>query len=225
MLQYFNYYVKLGFHAVPLYAKSKIPYGKRWNQDWNEDRIRKIFASNNDLNIGILLGKIVDVEGDSKEANDLLDELIGDYPHLCYSGAKSKHHLFLNPDSNLTRVTHQDIEFRAFKHQSVLPPSIHPDGATYRWIDETFPPRRMPDALLKFYREIATTKAPVKPSRRRLPRGWIRPWCTNCQKRETINARRYNLEVEAFAVFGRKWECHSCRNLDLRKICKKLKRK
>ena len=223
MLRHFDYYVLLGFKIIPLYPKSKVPIGHGWNRDWNEEQARQTLESNRNANIGLLLGDILDVEGDTPEANDFLDNLIGDYPHLCYCGSKSKHHLFLNPDQSLTRVCKNDIEFRAYKHQSVLPPSIHPDGEAYRWLDETIPVQPMPDALFQFYKSLRSSAKPN--NRRKLPRGWIRPWCSVCQEKETINSRRYKLEVTAFSQFGRKWECHRCRNLDLRDICRKLKRK
>lgn len=226
MLKYFDYYTLLGLKVIPLYPKSKIPIGHHWNI-WDEERARHVFKTKNNVNMGLLLGDIIDIEGDTPEANEILDNLIGNYSHLCYCGFKSKHHLFLNPDKNLTRICEKGIEFRAYKHQSVVPPSIHPNGGQYKWLDETFPAQPMPNALLEFYNDIKSIRKPIITlcKRKRLPRGWIRPWCSICQQRETIHYRRYQLEIKAFATFGKKWECHKCRNLDLRNICRKLKRK
>jgi hypothetical protein len=218
LLNYFDAYVRAGLKVIPLYARTKIPVGQAWNTDWNHDWCRWSFGKYPESNIGILLGEIVDVEGDDEEANHLLWELVGDTPHPMYRSSKSVHHLFQNPDPTLTALRRNNIEFRANKHQSVLPPSRHDDGSEYQWLRGTkFPAPPMPEPLLDFYNLIKVKKPLLKP-------GHIRPWCTVCGRRKFINRKRYELEKEALDGLGYLWQCHNCREFDLRDMCRKLRK-
>jgi hypothetical protein len=214
-------YLKQGLKIIPLYPKTKKPVGNAWNKSWNIDCIRDAFDIYNDANVGLLLGDIVDVEGDSPEANQRIFDLIGDYPHPCYKGSKSVHHLFLNPDPDLTRVSFEDIEFRGNKHQSVLPPSIHPDGTKYAWINKASTIPSMPKALMEFYNQIKTVK-PKKVKKKKSQ--YIKPWCIKCKNQFPIHVVRFKLELEAFKELNQRWQCHKCRKIDLRKKCRKLRK-
>jgi hypothetical protein len=219
-LDFFDKYAAAGLHVIPLYKNSKMPIGKGWNETWDLARSRNLTAQHPDCNLGLLLGDVLDVEGDSTIANQRLAHLIGDVPHPCYCSARSVHHLFLNPDPKLTSIRCKDIEFRAHRHQSVLPPSSHKDGPSYSWLrGSVFPIPEMPKALLDFYVSIvASKKAPAtKP-------GHTHPWCSVCEKRVFLHRKRYELEVRAFADLGRTWTCRACRAVDLRPACRKLKK-
>lgn len=210
---------------IPLYPNTKKPIESGWNVNWEIEHIRDIFETR-ETNMGLLLGNIIDVEGDTDLANNILLDLIGDYPHPSYTGSKSQHHLFLNPDPNLTRIAVNGIEFRAYKHQSVIPPSIHPDGTKYIWVSDFFPAPEMPPRLLQFLNNIKSQRGSIIKSvsrRRKVPRSCVRPWCSECRKREIMNRRRYFLEVEAFKTLGLEWQCKKCRRFDIRNICRKLK--
>jgi hypothetical protein len=230
ILDHFDRYISLGLKVIVLYPNSKIPMGKKWNQNWNAEKSRELLEGTPKANLGLLLGNVVDIEGDSIEANELISSLIGDYPHPKYMGRKSEHHLFLNPDPQLTRLVVGSIEFRACNHQSVLPPSIHPNGDNYEWIVKEFPVPPMPESLLEFYQKNkkpfkkASKKASKPPPPKKKPKLVRRPWCSICQKKVTMNIRRYQLEEEAFKRLGKKWQCPGCRDFDIRKMCKYLKR-
>ena len=75
LIRYFDKYVEIGLKPIPIYKFQKCPVSDGWNKDWSIDRWRPYFNTN-ELNIGILLGDIIDVEGDSDEANDLLERMI-----------------------------------------------------------------------------------------------------------------------------------------------------
>jgi hypothetical protein len=116
-----------------------------------------------DINWGVLLGQssgIIDVEGDTEDANRLLAELCSGVITPCYTSGKSTHYLFAYDESfehERASVTLDGIEFRfgQDRAQSVLPPSLHPSGVRYQWIvrpDECMP-AAMPDVLRKFFRE------------------------------------------------------------------------
>ena len=103
LVGFFDEYVQCGLQPIAIYKGDKCPIGKLWNQNWSVQRWRPMFEQTNDLNMGILLGNIVDVEGDTDQANENLSDMIGDLPHPMFKSSKSIHHIFLNPDENLTR--------------------------------------------------------------------------------------------------------------------------
>ncbi len=221
LTEFFDAYHKMGLKIIPLYPCSKVPIGKGWNQDWDAERSRIIFERCPKSNMGMLLGEIVDVEADTDEANVLLTQLIGQYPHPSYTSSRSIHHLFVNPDPNLTIEKFDGIEFRANKHQSVLPPSHHEDGTPYKWVKgSVFPIPALPDSLFSFYKEKSgfMKKPFMKPDH-------IKPWCSVCKLRKLMHKKRYALEQEAFATLGYKWMCHQCREFDVRELCRKLRKK
>lgn len=214
----FDKLVSEGLQPIALYPGSKTPMAKGWNSNWKEaeerERIRKPL-----VNIGILLGNIVDVEGDSPGANAKINRIIGDYPHPVYKSFKSYHHLFLTPDPKLTILKSDDIEFRGHNHQSVIPPSIV-NQIHYEWINVVFPIPKMNPPLLEFYQEFKkriTKKKQTKP-------GHIQPYCSQCQKREYIHKDRHRLELMAFKELNLNWTCHKCRDIDLRPRIKEIRK-
>ena len=104
LIEYFDLYTKAGLRVIPLHPQSKVPMWDGWNVGWDVDRCRVTCARHPFANLGLLLGHIVDVEGDSEEANLSLARMIGDCPHPIYRSSKSVHHLFLNPDPKLTAM-------------------------------------------------------------------------------------------------------------------------
>lgn len=217
-LRHFDLLVSQGLQVIPLWKNTKVPMLDEWTKRrWEKNAMRRILERSPDANLGVLLGNIIDVEGDSPEANDTVTRLIGDYPHPCYKSTKSIHHLFLTPDKSLRRIVFQDIEFRGFGHQSVLPPSIVND-IQYRWLDSVkFPVPPMPDRLLSFYRRLTTKKKNlIKP-------GHMKIACVKCRKTKFLHKKRFYLELAAFKEQGLRWSCHECRTVDLRDPCRRLR--
>lgn len=213
---HFDELVNHGLQVIPLWENSKAPMCKGWT-NWNKRQCREVLKCYPDANIGLLLGNIVDVEGDTETANRVILDLIGDYPHPSYRSTKSIHHLFVNPFPDLKIVTFQGIEFRGYKHQSVLPPSHH-QGVFYEWVNSQFPVPEMPDRLREFYDKITTKKTarcndymPIR--------------CAKCGKRSFINTRRFVLELESFKKLHMRWECRRCRIIDIRPLCRGIRRK
>lgn len=222
ILRHFDTLVEQGLMPIPLKVNSKQPYGKAWNKDWDREKSRWYFRCEPNLNMGLLLGDIVDVEGDTPEANEKIDRLIGDYPHPSYRSRKSTHHLFITPDPNLRRVQNRGVEFRGHGHQSVLPPSQH-QGIFYRWNDSSvWPVPPMPEALLQFYWSLVN-------SNQRKPKEIIKPghmklWCGKCAAECYLHQKRFNSELELFKMMGEKWQCQKCRQIDLRPLVRRLRR-
>lgn len=219
-LEYFDAYVRSGLRVIPLRPFSKIPIGKGWQDNWDRDQCRSIVQRSLEVNIGLLLGDVVDVEGDTPEANRLLERMTAGVAHPQYRSSKSTHHLFLTPDPDLTILKVAGMEFRGRGHQSVLPPSVHEDGAKYVWLTGTlFPVPAMPDELLAHYRRHK--KQPKRPN---LKPGHVRVWCSACEGREYIHKKRYALEQIAFGRLGHRWECHGCRTEDVRDACREIRK-
>ena len=214
IINHFEALCECGLKVIPLHENSKVPVAKKWNQNWNKEANREYLKRFPDSNIGALLGNIIDVEGDSEEANRMILSLIGDYPHPCYMSTKSIHHLFLTPNKNLRHFRWEKIEFRGFGHQSVLPPSQH-EGVKYQWLKKfKFPIPEMPDKLLRFYQTKFQNRT------KQIKHGHIGAWCANCQEKIFLHEKRFRLELEVFKLIGSKWECQDCRTLDLRPACR-----
>lgn len=217
IIHHFEALCDCGLKVIPLRENSKIPVEKKWNQNWNKEHHREYLKRFPDSNIGVLLGNIVDVEGDSEEANRMIISLIGDYPHPCYMSKKSIHHLFLTPDRNLRHFRWEQIEFRGAGHQSVLPPSQH-EGVKYQWLKKfKFPIPEMPEKLFKFYQNKFQNKI------KHIKHGHIQVWCASCKKKLLLHEKRFRLELEALKMLGSKWECQVCRTIDLRPACRMIR--
>ena len=219
VLDHFDVLTARGLRVIPLRENSKVPMCKGWSREWDRDKARAKLEIFPDANIGLLLGDIIDVEGDSEEANRLIHGLIGDYPHPSYQSVRSVHHLFVTPDPKLRIVRVGDVEFRGHGHQSVLPPSSH-FGFRYHWLKNfRFPPPEMPDRLRIFYeRHTRGTADCRKP-------GHMRVWCCECQETVWIHGKRFYDELAVFKLLDQKWSCHQCRTLDLRSACRMLRAK
>ncbi len=178
-LEFFDIYTnRFKWQVTPIAVNSKAPILKDWNKKYDKLYIRNLIEENPDYNLGLCLGKIVDVEADTPEANKTLTQMLGDYPHPQYRSSRSVHHLFLTPDPKLTKVIVEDIEFRGHKHQSLLPPSTV-GNVDYKWINAEFPIPPLPKSLLKFYWKFV--------------RRFVRPaeiWtCKKCKKKCIIETR------------------------------------
>lgn len=225
LIDYFYNYTKIGYKVIPVYPMKKIPVGTNWNH-WNFQKCKNYFINNPNANMGFLLGDVVDVEGDTEEANQLINDLIGDVPHPAYKSSKSIHHLFLNFDKKLTATKFLGMEFRANKHHSVVPPSKHSDGSTYYWLKNCkiniIPD--MPQALMEFYwkhRKVEKTK-----HKKKINRGLIETNCNICKNKELIHKNRLALEIKAFGdSYGVNWQCHNCREWDIRDLCREIRKK
>ena len=218
----FREYRALGWMITPVRHMSKMPIHDAWNDpsEYDHNFIERTLTNGRPYNIGLVLGDIVDVEADSKEANARLEELIGDTPHPMYKSVRSVHHLFRCPDKRLTKVEVQGIEFRGARHQSVLPPSLAVDGVTkYTWLQKcNFQVPDMPAPLLRIFKGRMAQQFPKKG----VSGKHETPHCKKCgNKSRPINRKRFYKELTAFGAMNLQWHCHMCRKilgLDLRPL-------
>ena len=227
LLKFFDKYVQLGLQPIAIYKNSKQPCGMHWNKNWSVEKWRPYFLQNN-YNMGILLGDVVDVEGDSEEANDLLERMIDGVRRPRYRSSRSIHNLFLSPDQNLTRLVANGIEFRGYSHQSVVPPSCHEDGSNYFWLaGSEFPIPPMPQELLDFYNRNKSHQGSKKPAynkQNKNKKHFIKTVCKSCNESFFIHKVRLQLEVKAFMSHDSIWLCRNCRKYDVKKDCRAIKK-
>jgi hypothetical protein len=215
-LDYFDGYVQKGLKPIAIHKESKRPIERQWNVNWSIQRWRNYFHDEK-YNMGIILGDIIDVEADTKEAGILLEKLLGYSIHPKYSSSKSTHNLFINPDKSLTRKIIKGIEFRGNLHQSVVPPSLHEDGTKYAFLKSSnWPIPEMPVDLRNFYFSNIN-KSIVR-------KGNVRTFCNKCNKSFYIMKKRLALEVKSFQSFNLKWMCNNCRNVDIKQECRILRK-
>jgi hypothetical protein len=226
MLKWYDAYVSVGLKPIAIFCGTKIPVGQDWNKNWEPNKWRDYFKSDS-YNMGILLGEIIDVEGDTSEANNFLLEMIGDTEHPMFSSSKSIHHLFLNPDPKLTRWSFNGIEFRGHKHQSVVPPSVHDDGTPYKWMvnsNSYFKIPNLPPSLLDFYFQNKNLNKNKFSQKHKNKPGHKRTECKKCGGYFYIHKKRLILEVKAFAIMGQLWSCHGCRQADVKEMCRSIRK-
>lgn len=138
-------WLELGIQPVPLYPRSKKPRGEggpRGAKNWqamrvSEDTLPNFFGRGD--NIGGLWGEpsgwIVDVDLDCDEAIAAADTLL---PETFMYGRRNRpasHYLYkcegIVTQKRLNSKHEMILEIRSTGSQSVLPPSIHPDGDRY----------------------------------------------------------------------------------------------
>lgn len=228
LVDFFDAYVLCGLQPIAIYKGDKCPIGKAWNENWSVQRWRPMFEQTNDLNMGILLGNIVDVEGDTDQANKDLNDMIGDLPHPMFKSSKSIHHIFLNPDQNLTRKVMNGIEFRAYTHQSVVPPSTHNSGNKYEWISNyNLSVPQMPSVLYEYYISNLkqNSKSPkIVRNKKKLKQGHIKTICKICNCSFFVHKKRLVLEVRSFQKMNLPWMCRGCREIDVKDMCREIRK-
>ena len=136
-----------GFIPIPIPARTKYPKLPKWQATKyiNEDELRDLFATlPADSNLGVITGNgLADVDLDAPLARDIANYFLPSTAAI--SGRKSNprsHYWYEFADSwegyiQLTGPTGESlVELRAnSKHQTVLPPSTHPEGELYEWYE------------------------------------------------------------------------------------------
>lgn len=220
-LDHFDVLTDKGLKVIPLRPNSKVPMYRGWNKNWTRSQARESVMRFPDCNLGFLLGDIIDVEGDSPQANLAIERLVDGFEHPTYKSTRSVHHLFRTPDQELRIFKHNDIEFRGYGHQSVLPPS-RTEEVIYRWLSIDFPVPEMPEPLLKYY--LDRKRKQIKRSPSAIKKDHVRATCTKCGLCSFSHKNRFDLELEALQLLGLKWQCRLCREIDLRPVVRILRK-
>lgn len=131
-----------GCRFVRLARREKRPVGTAWqtrSTDNPADVARWIAAGSN---VGLLLGPasgVVDVEFDEWPGIDELAAYgLTDLPTPTWRSSRGEHRLYRwepwMPETAVVRVGLLEVRIGGRAAQSVLPPSVHPDGQPYEWI-------------------------------------------------------------------------------------------
>lgn len=176
-------YLRHGWKLCFAPPRQKNP-GELMGQNWGEqvasteDEVRSWKSRCPDANVGVLLGPesgIIDVEFDTNEGEEILNEILDSGPLVqtpTYTSGKSVHRLYKFTGSlpEKTVMKHKGVEIRinarSLQLQSILPPSIHESGKEYKWLDDLSPadvaPQPMPFELLDHVHYMASLKADDK---------------------------------------------------------------
>lgn len=134
-------YVDYGFYVFPLQPASKKPLTKNGFKDASNDKeeIKAWWKKYPKANIGIATGEIsgllvVDIDGDYPSEWPPLDKTV------CVKTGKGWHYYYRHPEEKCiksrARIGGYDVDVRANGGYVVAPPSIHPEGGRYEFINE-----------------------------------------------------------------------------------------
>ena len=130
-----------GCRFVRVARRGKRPLGAAWQHRATDNPAEVAAWLAARSNVGILLGPasgVVDVEYDDPAGLEQLAAFgILDIPTPTWRSARGEHRLFRwepwMPPAAVVKADALEVRLGGRAAQSVLPPSIHPDGTTYRW--------------------------------------------------------------------------------------------
>ena len=130
-----NFNLETSFRYCELKPKSKIPAHNDWlNEDLTFQQANLLHTQNRS-NIGLLLGcksNIIDIDCDSQEAVLISRHLIKGHLTSFFRSGNSGHYLIRCEGGKTIQLRDNEgdviIELRADGAQTMVPPSIHPDG-------------------------------------------------------------------------------------------------
>ena len=130
----------LGAACVQVARGNKMPLGVAWQERSTTSLavIDRWLA--NGYNVGLLLGhsNLIDVEYDDADGRQLLQDLgLLDIETPTWSSGRGEHRLFRLagklPQVGWRKFGGAEFRIGGKPAQSVLPPSIHPNGSSYAW--------------------------------------------------------------------------------------------
>lgn len=142
-------YGKHGFAVFPLLPRSKAPAtsGGFHDASKEESAIRALWGNRTNCNLGIATGDIsgfwvldIDIEKGGEESLAALEDKYGSLPDTLVSktGGGGKHYLFKIPKGIRIPCTinklAKGIDTRGSGGYIAAPPSVHPNGAKYEWV-------------------------------------------------------------------------------------------
>lgn len=161
--------VACGWNVVPIRPASKVAAveWRRWlterqiegDPDELDARIREWWGGSRPYNLGIITGRgsrLVVIDCDSPEAVELVERrTCGGWPRTVeVKTPKGRHLYFARPDRggypNRVHAEGHALDVRGDGGLVVAPPSVHPSGEPYRWVNsplDVWPLAPLPDAL------------------------------------------------------------------------------
>ena len=150
MKKYIENYIRLGFPLVPCIPRGKKPIEVGWQKSKNTtiDDYYRWYREYPNMNIGMLTGKAsnlitIDIDGEAGKRH--LEKISnGDLPETVKfatpGGGIRLFYKYPNGIELKTKVDrlegeHSEVCFMSDGKQTLLPPSIHPNGGRYEWIN------------------------------------------------------------------------------------------
>lgn len=208
-------YLDFGYKPILLHQNTKIPIFYGWQKKYNyKTYYDLLIKSDKKYNIGFLLGNIVDIEGDTEEANEILNRYFLVKNHPIYKSKKSYHHLFKNSYRNISRIQINNFEIRGFSHQSVVPPSNVDSSENYIWIEDLMPFNELPEIPIDFAKDfkISSFKTNFK---RETDKNKSGIWCFSCKNKFFLNKQLLNIQLQKFKLINEKWKCKNCKKISI----------
>lgn len=135
-------YLSAGFNIIPLKEHDKIPAVKRWKpfvkQPLSERELRNLYNQNPTLNVGLITGPssgglvVIDIDHSPPEE---LAFLIAQNPTATVQTNRGRHYYYRSK-KRLPNLNFEWGELRADGVYVVAPPSLHPDGTQYHFLDD-----------------------------------------------------------------------------------------
>jgi Bifunctional DNA primase/polymerase, N-terminal len=160
-------YAARGWQCFPLKPRSKEPATRRgfYDATTNPETLRRWFERF-PYNVGIRTGTpsnifIVDIDGDLGFASLAeIESQYGRLPQTLLSATgNGRHHWFAtrhHPIPCSTAKIGAGLDVKGDGGYVAAPPSIHPNGKTYRWFDDSKSPAVAPDWLIELARKKPT---------------------------------------------------------------------
>ena len=157
-------YAARGWQCFPLKPQSKEPATRRgfYDATTNPATLQRWFAGGFAYNIAIRTGTpsgvfVLDIDGDAGFATLAEIETVQGRlpPTLLSSTGNGRHHWFVTQDPIpcSTAKIGTDVDVKADGGYVAAPPSVHPNGKIYRWIDASIEPTHAPGWLLQLARK------------------------------------------------------------------------
>jgi archaellum biogenesis ATPase FlaH len=181
LLEYARYYVSKGYPVIPIKHKDKTPAIESWKvfQEYKptEDNLKIWFGNNSQNNIGIVTGEksgLAVVDLDSQEAIKFAKK--NHFPQTPTVKTGKGYHLYCKHKEGTSNFQKRDdlpgIDLRAEGGYVVAPPSIHPSGCQYQWVEgkglDDLPLAELPDIVLS---KNSDQKTPLKELYQGVPEG------------------------------------------------------
>jgi hypothetical protein len=149
-------YFDEGMKVVPIKPNEKYPAIKNWQQEDFSKRIEQ-FAS---WGIGLQLGKVsgviaLDIDTDDKAILDALPP-----SPVRKRGQKGETRFFKYSGEKSQKFHNKGFEILSDGNQTVLPPSLHPDGMRYHWLNDdllSYDHRDLPELVIQDTPTVSNT--------------------------------------------------------------------
>ena len=129
-------YAARGWHVGQCHPRRKQSLRHYFDHTIDPDKIRSWWTEFPDANLNVLTGKIsnlISVDIDGPQGRAFWEETFG--PIRCPEivTPRGSHLLFLCPTPFPTFNLHPEIDVCADDGQTMMPPSVHPNGLIYHW--------------------------------------------------------------------------------------------